>query len=86
MLSLHIRNQNHSYLQNETVCKLRITNYNHCSTSKTNHLTYLLVETRATFQTLTPLHKHLINKISLQYLQINIYCSLVFYSHSLINL
>jgi hypothetical protein len=69
--------------QNETVCKLALANHDHYSIPKTNHLTHLLIETSPPFRILTLVYKHLMNKISVDYLQINVHCALFFYPDSL---
>jgi hypothetical protein len=51
--------------------------------NKTNHLTHIFLETSPPFKTLTLLYKYFINKISFNYLQINIRCALFFYPHAL---
>jgi len=81
--SLRLLEKDYYDSQNETVCKLVLANNHYYSIDKTNHLTHIFIETNPPFKTLTLLHKHFINKISFNYLQINIRCALFFYPHSL---
>ncbi len=81
--SLRLLEQDHYGSQNETVCKLVLANHNHHSIPKTNRLTHLFIETSPPFRTLSLLYKHLMNKISVDYLQINLRCALFFYPDSL---
>jgi hypothetical protein len=85
LCSLRLFEQDYSDSQNGRVCKLVLANNNHhYSINKTtNHLTHIFIETNPPFKTLTLLHKHFINKISFDYLQINIRCALFFYPQSL---
>lgn len=70
-------------LQNETICKLTLANHHQYSIDKINHLTHISIETSPPFKNLILLQKHFRNKISLNYLQINIRCGLFFYRDSL---
>jgi hypothetical protein len=69
--------------QNETVCKLVLANHDHYSIPKSNRLTHLFIETSPPFRNLNLVYKHLMNKISVDYLQINLRCALFFYPDSL---
>jgi hypothetical protein len=84
--SLRLLEQDYSYSQNETVCKLVLANNNHYSIKQTNQFTHIFIETSPPFKTLILLYKHFINKISFNYLQINIRCALFFYPQSLTHL
>ena len=81
--SLYLLEEDFPGSQNETVCKLTLANH---SPIKTNHLSHLFIQTSPPFKTLILLYKHLINKISLDYLQINIRCALFFYPDCLTHL
>ena len=81
--SLHLLEHDYCGSQNGTVCKLVLANNHHYSINKTNHLTHVFIDTSPPFKTLTLLHKYFINKISFDYLQLNIRCALFFYPHSL---
>ncbi len=87
MLSLRsLRLLEHDYCgsQNETICKLVLANnHHHYSINKNNHLTHVFIDTSPPFKTLTLLQKYFMNKISIDYLQLNIRCALFFYPHAL---
>jgi hypothetical protein len=85
LLSLQsLRLLEHDYCgsQNETICKLILAN----NQPKSNHLSHVFIETSPPFKTLLLLQKHFLNKISFNYLQLNIRCALFFYPHSLTHL
>jgi hypothetical protein len=81
--SLRLLEQDYCGSQNETVCQLVLANSRHYSIDKSNHLSQVFIETSPPFKTLSLLLKHFTNKISFDYLQLNIRCSLFFYPHSL---
>ncbi|CAF3620319.1 unnamed protein product [Rotaria sordida] len=81
--SLRLLEQNYCCSSNETICKLVLANNSHYSIDKSNHLTHVFIETNPPFKILTLLHKYFINKISFDYIQINIRCALYFYVHAL---
>lgn len=80
--SLRLLEQVHYGSQNETVCKLVLANHNYQSSQKIR----LFVDTSPPFRNLKLLQKHLSNQISVDYLQINLRCSLFFYPDSLTHL
>lgn len=80
--SLRLVEQHYYGSQNETVCKLVLANHNYQSSEKIR----LSIDTSPPFRNLRLLQKHFNNQISVDYLQINLRCSLFFYPDSLTNL
>ena len=81
--SLRLLEQDYFGSQNETVCKLILAN----NQQKSNHhLSHVFIETSPPFKTMKLLQQYFINKISLNYLQINIRCALFFYPDCLTHL
>ena len=80
--SLRLLEQDYYGSQNETICQLVLANQNY----RTSEKLHLFIDTSPPFRNLHLLQKHFTKKISLDYLQINLRCSLFFYPESLTHL
>lgn len=80
--SLRLLEQDYYGSQNETICKLVLTNQNCQSNPKLR----LSIDTSPPFRNLILLQKHFSKTNTLDYLQINLRCSLFFYPESLTHL